>query len=509
DERTQCGAFAFDSGPTPVSALIHAATMVAAGVFLIARVYPLFGGGGTSLGAGSTPALEVVTWVGSITAVFAATIAVAQSDIKRILAYSTVSQLGFMMMGLGMAGVAVGMFHLIAHAFFKALLFLGAGSVIHGCDDEQDVRRLGGLRKYMPVTFVTYAIGMMALSGVPIFFSGFWSKDGILHAAHSWPISQGPFYLGLAGAFLTAFYMTRQVLYVFFGEGRFLLSPAAGSAQSEVEHGGGKGVLSMNLTVAASSPQPSPPEEERERAPRQSGSWLTSGSERYTELPMGRALRVGGSRRNGAPHESPFVMRRPLIILAVFSIVVGFLGTPVWPWFQAFVNGEAVRLDFRRLAEEGVPLVMLLSTLIVFAAVLLGWWLYGRQPLAADRADPLESRWPNLYTLLRRKYFVDEIYEWTVVNFTAWSARTCDWLDRWVVSGAVQLLSWVVVGFSWVDHLVDEYVVNLGFDESCRRFTLGGRLVTRVQNGQVQTYLRVIGIGMVVLVLILIWGCRA
>ena len=179
-------------GPTPVSALIHAATMVAAGVYLIARVFPLMAGApelfpsilAVAKGWEASSALTVVTWVGAITAVFAACIAVAQTDIKRILAYSTVSQLGFMFMGLGAGGVAVGMFHLITHAFFKALLFLGAGSVIHGCHEEQDIRKMGGLRKYMPVTFATYAIGMMALSGVPLLFSGFWSKDGILEALH-------------------------------------------------------------------------------------------------------------------------------------------------------------------------------------------------------------------------------------------------------------------------------------------------------------------------------------
>ena len=202
-------------GPTPVSALIHAATMVAAGVFLVARVYPLM-----SVGAqpgGTTVALTVVTWVGVATAVFAALIAVAQNDIKRILAYSTVSQLGYMMAGLGLGGVAVGMFHLITHAFFKALLFLGAGSVIHGCHEEQDSRRMGGLRADLPLTFATYAIGMLALCGFPIFFSGFWSKDGILEAAWHSPVIKGPFYLLVFGALLTAFYMTRQVCYVFLG----------------------------------------------------------------------------------------------------------------------------------------------------------------------------------------------------------------------------------------------------------------------------------------------------
>ena len=202
-------------GPTPVSALIHAATMVAAGVYLIARVYPLMQAG--ALAGGTTPALTVVTWVGASTALFAALIAVAQNDIKRILAYSTVSQLGYMMAGLGLGGVAVGMFHLITHAFFKALLFMGAGSVIHGCHEEQDIRKMGGLKSAMPLTFATYGIGMLALCGVPIFFSGFWSKDAILESAHGWPISQAPYYMLVIGAVLAAFYMTRQVSYVFFG----------------------------------------------------------------------------------------------------------------------------------------------------------------------------------------------------------------------------------------------------------------------------------------------------
>ena len=204
-------------GPTPVSALIHAATMVAAGVYLVARVYPLM-----SSPDGIAIALKVVAWIGAITAVFAACIAVAQNDIKRILAYSTISQLGYMMLGLGVGGVAVGMFHLITHAFFKALLFLGAGSVIHGCTEEQDIRNMGGLRRFMPITFATYAAGMLALCGFPLIFSGFWSKDAILHAAHGWSVSQVPFYLGVVGALLTAFYMTRQVYYVFFGKQREL-----------------------------------------------------------------------------------------------------------------------------------------------------------------------------------------------------------------------------------------------------------------------------------------------
>jgi NADH-quinone oxidoreductase subunit L len=210
-------------GPTPVSALIHAATMVAAGVFLVARVYPLFSAGAID---GVTPSLTVVVSIGVITAVMAALIALAQFDIKRILAYSTVSQLGLMMVSLGVGGVAAGIMHLIAHGFFKALLFLGAGSVIHGCDHEQDIRKMGGLRWLMPVTFLTYAIGMMNLSGVPFFFSGGWTKEEILQATTHWHVSHLPHYLMLVGVVLTALYMTRQMIYVFFGNKRAASTPA-------------------------------------------------------------------------------------------------------------------------------------------------------------------------------------------------------------------------------------------------------------------------------------------
>ena len=197
-------------GPTPVSALIHAATMVAAGVFLMARVFPLL-----------TPdALTVIAFIGAITALMGALIAVAQNDIKRILAFSTVSQLGYMMLAIGVGSWVAAIFHLLTHAFFKALLFLGAGSVIHAAHHEQDIRQLGGLSNKMKLTFVTFSIGTMALVGLPLFFSGFWSKEAILHAAHGWNVSQLPFYAALIGVVLTAFYNTRLMAETFFGQPR-------------------------------------------------------------------------------------------------------------------------------------------------------------------------------------------------------------------------------------------------------------------------------------------------
>lgn len=205
-------------GPTPVSALIHAATMVAAGVFLVGRMYPVF--------QIDPRALYVVAFVGAFTAVFAATIAFAQWDIKRILAYSTVSQLGYMMMGLGVGGYVAGSFHLFTHAFFKALLFLGSGSIIHACHHEQDIRKMGGLKDKTPYTWIFYMVGMLALAGFPG-FAGFFSKDELLLSAwHFEPAgiphwaAKIPFIFGLVGAACTAFYMTRQVKYVFWGNAR-------------------------------------------------------------------------------------------------------------------------------------------------------------------------------------------------------------------------------------------------------------------------------------------------
>ncbi len=198
-------------GPTPVSALIHAATMVTAGVYLMVRISPL-------LSFASPWLPTMIAWIGVITALFAATIAVAQTDIKKVLAYSTVSQLGYMFLAVGSGAYVAAIFHMITHAFFKALLFLGSGSVIHGMHDEQDMRRMGRLRKFMPVTAGTFIIGWLAIAGVPP-FAGFWSKDEIL----LYSLDKSPFLyiIGLATALLTAYYMTRQVILVFFGKARW------------------------------------------------------------------------------------------------------------------------------------------------------------------------------------------------------------------------------------------------------------------------------------------------
>lgn len=442
-------------GPTPVSALIHAATMVAAGVFLVARVFPIMAGGlEVPITAGSSPALNAVTAIGAITAAFGALLAVAQTDIKRILAYSTVSQLGYMFLGLGTGGVAVGMFHLVTHAFFKALLFLGAGSVIHGCHGEQDIRRMGGLRRWMPWTFATYAVGMMALSGVPFLFSGFWSKDEILHAAWIWQPAKWPFALALGGAFLTAFYMTRQVAEVFFGPCR------VGSHDTE----------SASATHA-------------------------SGSREFT----GAAASV---------HESPPAMLIPLGILAVLSILLGMIGTPAWPWFESYLSGHSPEYLPQRL-RDALPM-MLVSTGVVTAGIGLGWLVYGRRPRAqVDAPDPVEATVPRIFGVLRRRLYVDEAYDVTVVSGHRASSDLTGWADGMVIGGLVAAVGLVLRGFAWVARWVDEVFVNPGFDAGCATVKTGGGIFSRLQAGRLQWYLGGLVLGMAMLSALVIWGLRS
>lgn len=439
-------------GPTPVSALIHAATMVAAGVFLVARVYPLMSAhAGITSALTTSTALQAVTWVGSITALFGAVIAVAQYDIKRILAYSTVSQLGYMMMGLGVGGVSVGMFHLITHAFFKSLLFLGAGSVIHGCSGEQDIRRMGGLGKLMPVTFVTYAVGMLALCGFPLLFSGFWSKDEILHAAHTWNISQAPFYMGAFAALLTAFYMSRQVFYVFAGKSRL--------ADEHNDHA--------------------------------------------------HAADTSSHHGSGSPHESPTVMTVPLMILSAFALLLGFLGTPAWPWFQSFLEDTPATVNFSAFMTGGMLPVMLSSSVIVLFGLTLGWWFFGRKPIdSADAPDNFGKLAPSIFSALGNALYFDAIYGATFVKLTTLLSRISDWLDRWVWNGVVQTVTYIVFGFAHLDNFLDTHVVNSGFDEGCYTVSRSGKLLSMLQAGRIQGYLKIVAGALIVFTILLLWKAK-
>ncbi|HSY34392.1 MAG TPA: NADH-quinone oxidoreductase subunit L [Acidobacteriaceae bacterium] len=443
-------------GPTPVSALIHAATMVAAGVFLVARVYPLMSAHNGVAGVLTTStALQAVTWIGAITALFGSLVAVAQFDIKRILAYSTVSQLGYMMMGLGVGGVAVGMFHLITHAFFKALLFLGAGSIIHGCSGEQDIRKMGGIRKLMPITFATYAIAMLALCGFPL-FSGFWSKDEILHAAHHWNISQLPYYMGAFAALLTAFYMTRQVFYVFAGRSR----------------------LTQETTDAS-----------------------------HTDPHAHAADHHHGS---GAIHESPAVMTVPLALLSVFALLLGFFGTPAWPWFQSFLDDSPLAVNFGAFGEGGILPVMLISSLIVFLGLGLGWYFYGRRPIvSAEAPDAVGKLSPSIFTVLGHAFYFDALYAATFIRLNTLLSKISDWLDRWVWNGAVKTITSLVFGFAHLDNFLDTHVVNSGFDEGCEGVSLSGQVLSRLQAGRVQGYLKIVAGALIVFTILLLWKARA
>jgi NADH-quinone oxidoreductase subunit L len=412
-------------GPTPVSALIHAATMVAAGVFMIARVYPLMA---ADLAITTAPlhALSVVAAIGAITALLGAVIAVAQNDIKRILAFSTVSQLGYMMLALGVGSWVAAIFHLLTHAFFKALLFLAAGSVIHAAHHEQDIRRLGGLKGPLKITFATFAIGMMALAGVPFVFSGFWSKEAILHAAHGWNVSHLPFYAGLAAVVLTAFYMTRLVAEAFFGKAR----------SHEAEHA----------------------------------------------------------------HESPAVMTVPLVLLAICAVVLGFLGTPYWPWLQH-------TLDPKFHSEPGGAGLMVTSIVLVALGIGSGWAVYGRKLREkANAADPIEAKLPGLFAALAARLGFDELYAATVGRLNTFAAEASDVFDRYIWDGAVRLLAGLGQFTGTVTRETDENLVNGGFDATSEKLKATGQTYSRAQTGDTHGYLLMVALGFVLLVLAVMLG---
>jgi NADH-quinone oxidoreductase subunit L len=417
-------------GPTPVSALIHAATMVAAGVFMVGRMYPLF-----TAEAGSW-VLDFVMWVGCITAVLSATIAVAQFDIKRVLAYSTCSQLGFMVMALGAGSVVAGQFHLLTHAFFKALLFLGSGCVIIGTHHEQDMRKMGGLRKYMPITFWCYLIGMLALCGVPP-FAGFFSKDEILlstfhHNKYAW---------GLAtfAAFLTAFYMTRQMFMVFAGKWR----------GGENDHGHDK---------------------------------------------HGKHDDHGHSHHGGEPHEVTWNMWLPIAVLSLFAIGLGFFGHK-YGEYLGVKGAESV---------EGKAVVMGASLAVVALGLLLGWAVYGRKTMEhATDEDPLSAALGSLFTFLNRKWYIDELYDVTIIRFTATCGMFFRLVDKSVVDGILHAIAWSAWGISQVFRWIgDEFFINGGFDAGCESVRLGGEEFSKLENGRIQNYFRVLSLGAAILLLI-------
>jgi NADH-quinone oxidoreductase subunit L len=354
-------------GPTPVSALIHAATMVAAGVYLVARFFPVF--------AESEDALMIVAVIGSITAIIAALLGIVSTDIKRVMAYSTISQLGYMMMGLGVFGMVAAIFHLFTHAFFKSLLFLGSGSVNHATGTF-DMRKMGGLRQHMPITFVTMLIGSLALVGVfPL--SGFWSKDEIL--ADAWEDKPWVFVVAMTGVFLTALYVGRMLFLTFGGEYK-------GGEAEEPDHGG----------------------------------------------------------HHGEPHESPFLMAAPLVLLAFMAAFAGFLNFD--DWLGTIIEGWLPHETEELVTHSEFSLwIAVASGALGIAGLALAWLLYGLKVIDTER---IRSAAKPLTTVLENRYYLDYLYQEILVKnvlLGGVAAVTAMW-DRYViddvVNGVARLAAW-------------------------------------------------------------------
>ncbi len=406
-------------GPTPVSALIHAATMVTAGVYLLCRVSPIIE---QATGATTT----IIALVGAVTALFAATIACAQDDIKKVLAYSTISQLGYMVLAVGSGAYVAALFHMITHAFFKALLFLGAGSVIHGLHDEQDMKRMGALRKWMPVTWLTFLVGWLAISGVPP-LSGFWSKDEIL--AGAWSKNPGLWAVGLVTALLTAYYMSRQVFLVFYGEERW------GHKATET------------------------PADHVDTAEEHAAAAATEGHGGHAE-----------------PHESSPLMTIPLVILAVAGFFGGILNLPLFDrthflehWLEPSLAHEATSVATG--TKVGLGAVVVLVGLVGIALAYVIW--YRRRPEDNTALEPV---------VLRRAWYVDSGLAALVGGpgraVATWFA---DVFDKRIVDGAVNGLAVLVRnGGSQLRRLQTGYVRNYALGLAAGVVLLLGWTLVRV-----------------------------
>jgi NADH-quinone oxidoreductase subunit L len=434
-------------GPTPVSAMIHAATMVSAGVYMIIRMFPLLTVGFE--GHGFTLTMQVIAFIGAFTALFAATIALAQRDIKKVLAYSTISQLGYMVAAVGIGAYVAAAFHLMTHAIFKALLFMGSGSVIHAVEhgeehahhhghhfpidfDAQDMFNMGGLWKRIPVTAWTFLIGGLALSGFPLVTAGFWSKDEIL--ADAFAHAPLVFIVLAAAAFLTAFYTMRQIGLTFAGQPR------------------------------------------------------THAAEEATQ--------------------TDWRMNLPLVILAFFAVVAGYVGVhkdfPVLGRllgsnpFHEFVGGTLLEHP-ETLTFDFAPL--LLSIGIALSGLFVGWLVYVRKPLAAGQPDPLAKFLGPIYPLLENKYYFDELYDLIFVRPSQWFAEKVVYLlvDKGIIDG---FLHFVARAFEWLafrNKDFDTFIINGGADDLAQGIGSAGDSLKYVQSGRVQQYLTVAVAGMLLL----------
>ena len=528
------------AGPTPVSALIHAATMVTAGLYMVTRTNVIF--------QHSQTMLLVVALVGAATAIFAATIGITQNDIKKVLAYSTVSQLGFMFMACGVGAFVIGIFHVMTHAFFKALMFLGAGSVIHGMHHEQDMRRMGGLKKYMPYTYWTFFAGWLAICGI-IPFSGFWSKDEILWNAASTtqiPLGWLVWLVGTIAAICTAFYMTRLMAMTFWGRERFLEGHAGGEADEAHASAYDKGHAPHDAVYAAAGDRP-------RHMPGEHVGPVHEDVEHHVAT-HGHVDEHDG-HKHGAhiPHESPASMWVPLVVLAILATIGGFVG--VGPAFN-FITGsdhpggrlnivnwlnpiiwDPATGDFKSVdgghgpapAESHEPapvaagehgssgfnlahavdnvvhshlltewIFIIISLVAAGTGMLLGALFYVWRPalpnIWAQRLRPL-------YLASYNKYWVDEFYGWAITRRTMDAARAVFSFDSRIVDGIVNGLATLTRGFSRVVGGVDKYFVD-ALVNSIAAFVarLVSPLLRAAQTGFAQNYALVMVLGLMIAV---------
>jgi NADH-quinone oxidoreductase subunit L len=453
------------AGPTPVSALIHAATMVTAGVYMVVRSNVLF--------RLSPTAMAVVAIVGALTAIFAATIGLAQNDIKKVLAYSTVSQLGYMFLAAGVGAFTAAIFHLMTHAFFKACLFLGAGSVIHGCGGEQDMQKMGGLRKFMPHTHWPMLVATIAIAGIPP-LAGFFSKDEIL--ANAFGYSKLIWVVGAVTAGITAFYMFR--LYFMTFHGTYRSAQVEGIETSEPEHAG-------HLLI---------PDRRH----------LAEGDE-HTDVAHGHHVHAHEA------HESPWTMTSVLAILAVLAIIGGFVGLPAilggshptrfQHWLEPVllpISGHEYHFHEASHATEWA--LMIVSVAIAVVGIVAAWRLYGRRPAVPD---VLDAKLGVVHKLLANKYYVDEIYNAAVVGGTLVLCRILWWIDANIVDGLVNLTRHLTVIFAGHGtRLFDTYIVDGTVNGLAWTAGAGSGALRRVQNGFVQNYALIMGAGIVLLAVV-------
>ncbi len=443
-------------GPTPVSALIHAATMVAAGVYLVARVYPMLTAG----------ALTVIAYIGAITAFISATIAITQNDIKKVLAYSTISQLGYMVMGLGVGAFSAGVFHLVTHAAFKAGLFLGSGSVIYAMHHEQDMRQMGGLRKKMPITYLAFVIFTLSISGIP-FTSGFLSKDSILAGAFTYGVLTGNILIPIIGytvVFLTAFYMFRLIIMTFHGEPR---------DHHKYEHTKeSPAVMTIPLIVLAAlslfvfySFNPFNPEQ---------GWFLHSVVQPETVVPVAQRY----------TWEQSTVPQDSVNLAAVASVV------------PAGVNPEPASPMYEEVMEEthytGLAISLTLAVLGLLAAFVVYQW-------KKIDAEKLKQRVKPVYTFLYNKWYFDELYGATAVAGTLAVSRALSWFDGHVIDGIVNGAATLTRVWSTLSGKFDHYVVDglVNFSGWFAGFL--GKGARKAQTGKVQTYIVFALLGVIIL----------